>query len=123
MVENLINFPMMAVVEKSIQKPIHTWDLKPLEATALQAGLSRWVVRQTRISPEDMDTVAGVDTGYRNDTAYAAVVVVNLTDMKILEEAVAAKPVQFPYVVLKSCRGYRLPEPIRRADHLSRKQI
>ena len=26
-------------------------------------------------------------------------------------------------VVLKSCRGYRLPEPLRRADHLSRKQI
>ena len=24
-------------------------------------------------------------------------------------------------VVLKSCRGYRLPEPIRRADHLSKK--
>ena len=45
-----------------------------------------------------MDTVAGVDTGYRNDTAYAAFVVMNLTDMKILEEAVAAKPVQFPYV-------------------------
>jgi deoxyribonuclease V len=26
-------------------------------------------------------------------------------------------------VVLKSCRGYRLPEPLRRADHLSKKQI
>jgi len=26
-------------------------------------------------------------------------------------------------VLLKSCQGYRLPEPIRRADHLSRKQI
>ncbi|MGD8962749.1 MAG: deoxyribonuclease V [Desulfobacterales bacterium] len=26
-------------------------------------------------------------------------------------------------VVLKSCRGYRLPEPLRRADHLSRKNI
>ena len=25
-------------------------------------------------------------------------------------------------VVLKSCRGYRLPEPLRRADHLSRKK-
>jgi deoxyribonuclease V len=24
-------------------------------------------------------------------------------------------------IVLKSCRGYRLPEPLRRADHLSRK--
>jgi len=26
-------------------------------------------------------------------------------------------------IPLKSCRGFRLPEPIRRADHLSRKQI
>jgi deoxyribonuclease V len=26
-------------------------------------------------------------------------------------------------IVLKSCRGYRLPEPLRRADHLSRKKI
>jgi len=26
-------------------------------------------------------------------------------------------------LVLKSCGGYRLPEPIRRADHLSREQI
>ena len=25
--------------------------------------------------------------------------------------------------VLKSCCGYRLPEPIRRADHLSRKKL
>ncbi len=113
----------MAIVKKFIQKPIHPWDLKPEEAIALQTKLSRQVVRKSRINPEDMDTVAGVDTGYRNDTAYAAVVVMNLTDMKILEEAMTAKPVQFPYVVLKSCRGYRLPEPIRRADHLSKKQI
>lgn len=26
-------------------------------------------------------------------------------------------------IVLKSCRSYRLPEPLRRADHLSRKKI
>ena len=26
-------------------------------------------------------------------------------------------------VVLESCRGYRLPEPLRRADHLSRENI
>jgi deoxyribonuclease V len=236
MVENLINFPMMAVVEKLTEKPIHSWDLKPPEATALQARLSRRVVRQTRINFEDIDTVAGVDIGYRSDTACAAVVVMNLKDLKILEETVATKPLQFPYVpgllsfregpvimealgklktppdllmidgqgiahprrfgaashigvlldmpsigcaktrlvgdyeppqrcagstsfltdaeetigavvtrtgvkpvfvsighlmdlndsirvVLKSCRGYRLPEPLRRADHLSRKQI
>lgn len=26
-------------------------------------------------------------------------------------------------VILESCRGYRLPEPLRRADHLSRKEL
>jgi deoxyribonuclease V len=98
MVENLTNFPMMAVVEKLIEKPIHPWDLKPQEAKALQAGLSRHVVRQSRINFEDINTVAGVDAGYRNNTACAAVVVMNLTDLRIVEKAVAAKPIQFPYV-------------------------
>jgi deoxyribonuclease V len=80
------------------EKPIHSWDLEPPEATALQARFSRRVVRQTRIHFEDIETVAGVDIGYRNDTACAAVVVMSLIDLKILEEALAAKPVQFPYV-------------------------
>ena len=81
-----------------IEKPIHSWDLEQPEATALQARFSRRVVRQTRIHFEDIETVAGVDIGYRNDTACAAVVVMSLIDLKILEEALAAKPVQFPYV-------------------------
>ena len=98
MVENLINFPMMAVVETSIEKPIHSWDLKPSEAMALQARLARRVVRQSRINFEDIVKVAGVDIGYRNDAARAAVVVMHLTDLKILEESVATLPVQFPYV-------------------------
>ena len=90
MVENLTNFPMMAVVEKLIEKPIHPWDLKPQEAKALQARLSRHVVRQSRINFEDINTVAGVDAGYRNNTACAAVVVMNLTDLRIVDKAVAA---------------------------------
>jgi deoxyribonuclease V len=56
------------------------------------------VERQPRLNAEDWGTVAGADIGYRNDTACAAVVVMNLTDLKILEEAVATLPVQFPYV-------------------------
>ena len=228
---------MMAVVQEFIEKPIHAWGLQPPEAAALQTRLSRHVIRQRRICFKGIDTVAGIDTGYRENTAYAAVVVMKLADLRILEEAVAAKAVQFPYipgllsfregpvilkalhklktapdllifdgqgiahprrfgiashigvlldkptigcaktrlvgdykepesnrgstsllthggepigavvrtrtnvkplfvsighrmdldasirVVLKSCRGYRLPEPLRRADHLSRKQI
>ena len=98
MVENLFNFPMMAIVEKFIQNPIHPWDLKPEEAMALQTKLSARVIRISRIKLEDIVNVAGVDTAYRKGIAYAAAVVMTLTDLKILEEAVAAKPVRFPYV-------------------------
>jgi deoxyribonuclease V len=171
MVENLINFPKLAVVEKLTQKPIHPWDLEPEEAMALQTRLSARVIRISRIKPENIVKVAGVDSAYREGIAYAAIAVMNLTDMKILEETVAAKSVRFPYVPglfsfregpvilealdkleiapdllmldgqgvahprrfgiashiglltdIPSSRGYRLPEPIRRADHLSRKK-
>ncbi len=236
-VEILSSWFMMTIVKKLPLKTIHPWDLKPEGAIALQTKLSRRVIRKTRIKPDEIATVAGVDTAYRNNSACAAVVVFSLADLKIMEEAVAAQPVQFPYVpgllsfregpvilealdklkvppdllmidgqgiahprrfgiashigvlldipsigcaktrlvgdyeapqrsggstsyltdaketigavvrtrtgvkpvfvsighlmdlndsirvVLKSCRGYRLPEPIRRADHLSKKQI
>jgi deoxyribonuclease V len=89
---------MMSIVQKLIQKPVHAWDLQPPEATALQIRLSQHVVRQRCICFKDIDTVAGVDTGYRGDSAYAAVVVMKLADLRLLEEAVAAKPVQYPYV-------------------------
>ena len=89
---------MMAVVQKLTQKRIHAWDLRPAEAAALQTRLSRYVVRQRRICVKDIDTVAGVDAGYRGDMAYAAVVVMKLADLELLEKAVAAKPVQFPYI-------------------------
>jgi deoxyribonuclease V len=224
-------------VNKFIQKIVHPWDLKPEQAIALQTKLASRVIRKSRIRPDDIAAVAGVDAGYCNDKAYAAVVVLNLTDLKVLEKAVTAKTISFPYVsgmlafregpvildalgklksppdllmidgqgiahprrfgiashiglltdipsigcaktrllgdyekpqrtrgsisyltdgeetiaavvrtrtavkpvfvsighlmdlndsiqiILKSCRGYRLPEPIRRADHLSREQI
>ena len=89
---------MMAVVNTVSQKTIHPWDLKPLQAAALQVRLARQVVRLSRKSFEDMATVAGIDTGYRNQTAYAAVVVLNLKDLRVLEKSTAARPISFPYV-------------------------
>ena len=97
-VEILAGLIMMAIMKRASQKMIHSWDLEPAQAAALQAELARQVVRRSRQRMEDMATVAGIDAGYRKETAYAAVVVVNLTDLQILETATAAKPVSFPYV-------------------------
>ncbi|MGD2186259.1 MAG: deoxyribonuclease V [Desulfobacterales bacterium] len=85
-------------MKKRGQKPIHPWDLKPEEAIALQTKLSARVIRISRTKLENIEKVAGVDTAYRQGIASAAVVVMNLTNLEILEEALAAKPVQFPYV-------------------------
>jgi len=97
-VEILVSSFMMAKVKQASQKTIHPWDLKPAEAAALQAELARQVVRKSRKQIEDIATVAGIDAGYRNETAHAAVVVMNLADLRVLEEATAAKSISFPYV-------------------------
>jgi len=77
---------------------MHPWDLRPEEAMALQTKLACQVIRKSRLRPEGMRTVAGVDTGYRNGIAHAAVVVISLKDLKTLEKAVAAGAVTYPYV-------------------------
>ena len=98
MVENLINFPMMTIVKKISRKTIHPWDLKPEEAIALQTRLSARVIHNSRLKPDHMVKVAGIDTAYTKSAARAAVVVMNLKDMTILDKAVAARAVRFPYV-------------------------
>ena len=85
-------------MNKMSPKMIHPWVLTSEEAVALQNRLADRVVQRSRIAPEDVIKVAGVDSAYRMGIAHAAVVVMNLADLKILEEAVATKPVRFPYV-------------------------
>jgi deoxyribonuclease V len=77
---------------------MHSWNLKPEVAVALQTKLSKQVIRKSRKRPDHITTVAGIDTGYRNNTARAAVVVLKLANLKTLEKATASKPVRFRYV-------------------------
>ncbi|MGD9042996.1 MAG: deoxyribonuclease V [Desulfobacterales bacterium] len=81
-----------------IQKIDHLWDLKSEAAIALQTKLASRVIQKSRVKPTEIATVAGVDAGYTDDSAHAAVVVINLMDLNILEKAVASRPVSFPYV-------------------------
>jgi deoxyribonuclease V len=97
-VEIFVGFIMMVLVIKLSPKATPPWDLKPAEAAALQAILARQVVRQSCTRLENMASVAGIDAAYRNETAYAAVVLLNLTDLQVLDKAVAAKMISFPYV-------------------------
>ncbi|ALC17735.1 endonuclease V [Desulfuromonas soudanensis] len=78
---------------------LHGWRLTGREAVALQRELAEKVVLADGL-PRPVRTVAGVDVSYeRNgDSFFAAVVVLELPDFKLIEEASATGRMSFPYV-------------------------
>ncbi len=76
----------------------HSWNLPPKKAIELQRNLAREVVRKSCISIGSMNSVAGIDTSYRNNMACAAVVVFSLKHLELIEYSTAILPVEFPYI-------------------------
>jgi deoxyribonuclease V len=76
----------------------HRWDLSIGEATALQAQLAEKVVAKTDFDPSAVQTVAGVDVGFRGEVAHAAVVVLGFPELEPVDYALGSAPVTFPYV-------------------------
>jgi deoxyribonuclease V len=77
---------------------MHDWDLTPKQAVELQKRLARRVVAHDRLSL--VKRVAGVDVhpDRRGAVVQAAVAVLSLPDLELVEESVARCPVSFPYV-------------------------
>ena len=76
----------------------HPWNLPPAKAIELQKHLARKVVRTSCIRTGRIHTVAGIDTSYRGKMACAAVVVLNLKHLELIEFTTATLPVEFPYI-------------------------
>ena len=80
-------------------RPLHAWDVSIGEAKEIQVGLRNRLVRHTPpgFSPR---WVAGADISVERDgdRGYAAIVVLDATTMKTVEEASAAVDMRFPYV-------------------------
>jgi deoxyribonuclease V len=74
---------------------LHSWDVSPEEAAAIQMSLAGKVVLQAEL-PE-LRVVAGVDMS-ATGVARAAVVLLSYPHMEVLEVARAEKPLVFPYV-------------------------
>ncbi len=76
----------------------HPWEVSPGEATAIQERL-RHLVRLEDCMGE-VRRVAGTDVGFERGTAVtrAAVAVLSLPGLELLECAVARRPTSFPYV-------------------------
>ncbi|MEN8687781.1 MAG: deoxyribonuclease V [Desulfuromonadales bacterium] len=80
-------------------KALHTWDLSPGQAIALQKQLAGRVLLENLL-PEALNTVAGVDVSYKKwgRLFHAAVVVLDYQSMTVLETTTASGECRFPYV-------------------------
>lgn len=74
----------------------HAWDVSPKEAIQIQKELAP----EVRAEPmgAEPQTVAGVDVSIRGDLAQAAISVVRLFNMEVVDEAIHRMEVPFPYV-------------------------
>jgi deoxyribonuclease V len=78
--------------------PLHTWNLTPAEAVALQSRLANQVDFQTPLTR--CEIIAGADVSYNrfSTTFYAGVVVLRVADCSVVETQGAVGEVTFPYV-------------------------
>lgn len=78
--------------------PAHSWPSTLAQARAIQEALRGRVVRQDRLA--EVKAVAGIDVGFERGgaVARAAVVVLGFPGLEPRAQAVARRPVDFPYV-------------------------
>jgi deoxyribonuclease V len=72
------------------------WNVSPAQAIETQERLRRLVVLEGGLA--GVQAVAGLDVGLRDGRARAAVVVLSYPGLERLDEAVAERPLEFPYV-------------------------
>ncbi len=77
--------------------PLHSWDVTVPEATRLQRELAARV--DVRTALKRCDLIAGADISYNrfSPTMYAAVVVLRMSDLSIVEVRGAVAETTFPY--------------------------
>jgi deoxyribonuclease V len=78
---------------------LHGWTMNYQEAIALQRELAGQVRLENRL-PQTVVTVAGTDVSYEKhgNRFYAAVVVLELPSLELVDEAHAVARVDFPYI-------------------------
>ena len=74
----------------------HPWRVTPSEAIAIQLELAP-LVREKPL-PRDVRTVAGLDVSVRGDWVRAAIVVLDVDNLEVIDRAIQEGQVAFPYV-------------------------
>lgn len=77
-------------------QPVHSWNVTPEEAIALQHQLAPLVKRTGDV--ERIERIGGIDIGLRDGLARAAIVVLSYPGLAVLETVVHEEAIRFPYV-------------------------
>jgi deoxyribonuclease V len=85
-------------MSKMSRVPLHSWNLNPEQAIALQHELAQRVILQDRIG--EVHYVAGVDMAINeeNEMAHAAVVLFSYPELEVIERHIYEEPLRMPYV-------------------------
>ncbi len=77
---------------------MHPWDVSPKEAIAIQESLLDRVAIRDDFG--EVKTVAGVDVGFEenNTITRAAIAVLDVATLELMDSAIARRPTTFPYV-------------------------
>jgi deoxyribonuclease V len=77
-------------------KELHPWNVGAQEAVQIQSGLRKQLVLAWE--QRDIRLVGGVDIGLSAGSARAAIVVLRLPDLNLVDSATAEVPLAFPYI-------------------------
>lgn len=79
-------------------KPLHSWDLEPKAAIALQSELACRLISDTPLEIDRIKRVAGVDVSVKDGQSRAAVVVMSFPDLSLIETVRARQTTNYPYI-------------------------
>ncbi|MDE0299240.1 MAG: deoxyribonuclease V [Candidatus Poribacteria bacterium] len=77
-------------------RQLHSWDVSPEEARNIQNSLCQLVTRTDEFG--HVQTVAGVDLGFKKNLARASVVVLRFPGLEFIDGAIVESSVRFPYI-------------------------
>ena len=79
-------------------RTLHSWNLTPAEAIALQASLAKEVIDLDNFG--DIRHIAGIDVGFEDEgrITKAAICVLTIPELRLVESTVARRATDFPYV-------------------------
>ncbi|HXF81190.1 MAG TPA: endonuclease V [bacterium] len=79
-------------------RQLHTWDLEPAAAIALQRELRTAVVVEPLAEPVTLVAGCDVSADRGSSTGYAGIVVLRLPDLAVVDRAGAVGTLRFPYI-------------------------